>query len=157
MAEDTEPQRSGRDIALHQLLGFEFEVPEQGQPAEVRMPVRPAAFGSSANLHGGAIATLVDVACALAAARSTDFDPMRESLVTVDMHVRYLGRPRTDWVVARAEVVRVGRQLIVIECKVRDGGADGHLIAIADFSMMLVTLRRPLAPGQDLITGDPEH
>lgn len=155
MAEVTDPPpRPGRDIALHQLLGLEFEAPERGQPAEVRMAVRPEAFGFTGNLHGGAIATMIDVACALAAVRSTDFDPMRESLVTADMHIRYLGRPRTDSVMARAEVVKVGRQLIVVECKVRDG--DDHIIAVADFSMMLVALRLPLAPGHHATPGDPE-
>ena len=134
-------------IPLHDLLGFEFVSPEPGSStAEVRMPVRPEAFGFTANLHGGAIATLVDLACALAAARRTGFDPTRESLVTADMHVRYLGRPRTDEVTAHAEVIRVGSQLIVVECKVRDGSDDGggHVIATADFSMMRVPLRRPL-------------
>ena len=65
------------------------------------MPVRPEAFGFTSNLHGGAIATLVDLSCALAAARASGFDPTRESLVTADMHVRYLGRPGTDRVTAR--------------------------------------------------------
>lgn len=147
-------------IALHDLLGFEFDPPEPGsRVAEVRMPVRPEAFGFTANLHGGAIATLVDLACALAAARCSGFDPMRESLVTADMHVRYLGRPHSDEVVARAEVVKVGSQLIVVECKVFAGAAVGgeqHVIATADFSMMIVPLREPLAPGVRTEPGDPE-
>lgn len=143
------------EIPLHALLQLEFEAPDEGSGvAEVRMPVAPAAFGFTANLHGGAIATMVDLACALAAARSTSFDPYRESLVTADMHVRYLGRPRTDTVIARAEVVRVGRQLIVVECKVRD--EEDHVIASADFSMMIVSLRHPLAPGIESEPGDPE-
>ena len=141
-------------IPLHELLGLEFDRPEEGSAvAEVRMPVRPEAFGFTANLHGGAIATLVDLACALAAARKSGFDPAVESLVTADMHVRYLGRPRGDVVVARAEVVRVGQQLIVVECKVLDGD---HIIATADFSMMKVPLRRPLTPGRESVPGDPE-
>lgn len=142
-------------IPLHDLLGFEWTRPEKGSRfAEVRMPVRPEAFGFTANLHGGAIATLVDLACALAAARATDFDPAVESLVTADMHVRYLGRPRTDAVFGRAEVVRIGSQLIVIECKVVDG--DDHLVASADFSMMRVPLRRPLEGGFASEPGVPE-
>jgi len=132
-----------QSIPLHDLLGFEFVTPEMGSTvAEVHMPVRPEAFGFTANLHGGAIATLVDMACALAAARASGFDPATESLVTADMHVRYLGRPRADRVTARAEIVRIGSQLIVIDCKVAD--TDAHLIASADFSMMRVPLRRPL-------------
>ena len=144
-----------QEIPLHELLGFEFEPPEHGSTvAEVHMPVRPQAFGFTANLHGGAIATLVDLSCALAAARATSFDPTKESLVTSDMHIRYLGRPRTDRVTARSEIVRLGSQLIVIDCKVVD--ADEHLVAVADFSMMRVPLRRPLDPSLIVEPGDPE-
>jgi len=142
-------------IPLHDLLGFEFEAPEPGATvAQVHMPVRPEAFGPTANLHGGAIATLIDLACGLVAALATNFDPTTESLVTSDMHVRYLGRTRTDRVTARSEIVRLGSQLIVIDCKVVDG--EGHLIAVADFSMMRVPLRRPLDSSIPLEPGDPE-
>lgn len=144
-----------REIPIHKLLGLEFEPPEEGaREAEVRMPVRPEAFGFTANLHGGALATLIDVACALAASRASGFDPMRQSLVTADMHVRYLGRPSTDWVTAHSQIVRVGRTLIVVECKVVDD--DGSIIAAADFSSMIVPLRGPLAPGVESEPGDPE-
>ena len=144
-----------RTIPLHDLLGFEFNAPPQGSmTAEVYMPVRPEAFGFTANLHGGAIATLVDLSCALAAARATGFDPAKESLVTSDMHVRYLGRPTTDRVTGRAQVVRLGSTLIVVDCKVVDG--DEHLVAVADFSMMRVPLRRPLDPSISGEPGDPE-
>jgi uncharacterized protein (TIGR00369 family) len=144
-----------REIPLHELLGFEFSAPPEGSTvAEVHMPVRPQAFGFTSNLHGGAIATLVDLACALAAARASGFDPATESLVTADMHVRYLGRPGTDRVTARAEIVRMGSQLIVIDCRITDG-AD-HVIAVADFSMMRVPLRRPLDPSIVGEPGDPE-
>lgn len=144
-----------QEIPLHDLLGFEFEAPPEGSTvAEVHMPVRPQAYGFTANLHGGAIATLVDLACALAAARASGFDPTTESLVTADMHVRYLGRPGTDRVTARAEIVRMGSQLIVVDCRITDG--DGHAIAVADFSMMRVPLRRPLDPSISGDPGDPE-
>jgi uncharacterized protein (TIGR00369 family) len=144
-------------IPLHDLLGLEWEVPPEGaRVAVVAMPVRPEAFGFTANLHGGAIATLVDVACALAAARASGFDPLRQSLVTADIHLRYLGRARTDRVEARAEVVKVGRQLIVVNCRVTD--SDGNVVALADFSSMIVPLRGPLNPALEVETapGAPE-
>lgn len=142
-------------IPLHELLGLTYDPPPEGaREAVVTMPVRPEAFGFTANLHGGAIATMVDVACALAAARASGFDPDRQSLVTADMHLRYLGRPSSDQVHARAEVVRVGRTLIVVECKVTDD--EGHVIATADFSSMIVPLRGPLAPGIEPSPGAPE-
>ncbi len=147
-------------IPLHDLLALDFDRPEHGsRTAEVSMPVAANALGFTGALHGGAIATLVDLACALAAARFSGFDPLKESLVTADMHVRYLGRPRTDQVVARAEVVKAGAQLIVVECKVIGGTTDDgrdHLVAVADFSMMIVPLRLPMAPGTDSEPGDPE-
>jgi uncharacterized protein (TIGR00369 family) len=109
----------------------------------IRMPVRPEAFGSSGNLHGGAIATLIDVAAATAAARNSSFVPGQNSLVTADLHVRYLGRPKGGWVDAVATVIRAGRQLVVVECRVVD--PMGNVIAAADFSSMVVPLRQPLA------------
>lgn len=134
-----------KDIPLHEMLGLDWSWPEKGvDTAEVRMPVAEPAFGFTRNLHGGAIATMVDLACALAAARGTDFDPEAESLVTADMHIRYHGTPRTGAVVARAQMVRAGRTLIVVECRVTDE-AD-HLIATADFSMMRVALRNTGGP-----------
>lgn len=147
-------------IPLHDLLGLEFVRPEPGSPtAEVSMPVAPPAFGFTGALHGGAIATLVDLACALAAARCSGFDPMKESLVTADMHVRYLGRPRSDHVVAKAQVVKAGTQLIVVECKVVGGTDDDgrdHVVASADFSMMIVPLRGPMVDDHRGEPGDPE-
>ncbi len=142
-------------IPLHAVLALEYEPPADGVgTAEVRMPVRAEALGFTGALHGGAIATMVDLACALAAAGISGFDPNRESLVTSDMHVRYLGRPRTDAVVAKAEVIRKGSQLIVVGCKVVD--ENDHLVAVADFSMMIVPLRTPVVEGHSGGAGAPE-
>jgi uncharacterized protein (TIGR00369 family) len=154
-ADAASTRQPGDPIPLHELLALEFVYDDVGpNRAWVKMPVRPDAFGFTANLHGGAVATLVDVACAFAAAKAMDFDPLRESLVTADMHVRYLGRPRTGAVIGKAEVVKIGRQLIVIECKVVD--ETDHVIATADFSMMRVALREPLSSEVQGRPGDPE-
>jgi uncharacterized protein (TIGR00369 family) len=155
-SDDLEARRAASyEIPLHKMLGFSYEVPElDGDQAVVRMPVREEAFGSRGNLHGGAIATMVDVACALAAARNSGFDPDKNSLVTADVHIRFLGRPKGDWVEARADVVRVGRQLIVVECKVVD--EQERVIASADFSSMLVPLREPLKPDMNADPASPE-
>ena len=137
---------SFRATPLHALLGLEY-LEDQDDPdgvVVVSMPVRTEAFGATGSLHGGAIATLVDVASATAAARSSSFVPGQNALVTADLHVRYLGRPHGDKVWARAHVVRSGRQLIVVECRVVDH--DDRVIAVGDFASMVVPLRDPL-PG----------
>lgn len=128
-------------IPLHDLLALEMDPYAVGPGGEVTMPVAAGAMGVHGNLHGGAIATMVDLACALAAVRTEVVDLQTQSMVTTDMHVRYFGQPRTDTVTAKAEVIRAGKQLIVVECKVSDGG--GHVIASADVAMMLVARRRP--------------
>ena len=128
---------------LHRLLDLRI-VRVRPEPVIVEMPVAEGAFNSSGNLHGGAIATLIDVAAGTASAVGSAFDPAVNTIVTADMHTRYLGRPRGDVVRAEARVLRAGRQLVVVECRVVDD--DGRVIAVADFSSMLVPLRAPLRP-----------
>jgi len=118
----------------------------------VEMPVAPGAFNASGNLHGGAIATLIDVASGSAAARAGTFRPGENTIVTADLHVRYLGRPHGDWVRAESRVLRAGRQLVIVETHVLDD--DDRIIASADFSSMVVPLRQPLKPSAG---GDPAH
>ncbi len=149
-----------RTTPLHALLGIEFvdepttaDAVDPDAEAVVKMPVRPEAYGSSGNLHGGAIATLIDVACASAASRNSIFEPGKNTLVTADLHVRYLGRPHGDTVYARAKVVRAGRQLIVVECRLVDD--EDRLIAVADFASMVVPFREPL-PGAAHNPASPE-
>jgi len=147
---------SFRETPLHALLGLEYlDARDTAEPgtASVRMPVRSEAYGASGNLHGGAIATLVDVASASAAARNSAFVPGKNTLVTADIHVRYLGRPKGDHVDAHARVVRAGRQLIVVECRVVD--AEDRVIAVGDFASMVVPLRQPL-PGAAHDPASPE-
>jgi uncharacterized protein (TIGR00369 family) len=147
---------------LHQLLGLRFvgapdshdpasEEPDSENKVIVEMPVAAGAFNGSGNLHGGAIASLVDVASGSAAARAGTFRPGHNTLVTADLHVRYLGRPKGTVVRAEARVMRAGRQLIVVECRVADD--LGNLIAFADFAGMIVPLRQPLRP-EGAVGGD---
>ena len=142
-------------VPLHQMLGLRYQAPEPGDGhAEVRMPVKPEALGFTGSLHGGAIATLIDLACALAAVGISGFEPAKETMVTSDMHVRYLGRPRTETVIAKSDVVKRGKQLIVVTCDVVD--EDDHLVAHADFSMMIVPLRTPMDESQPVVPGAAE-
>jgi len=128
---------------MHALLGLRFAEPEPlDGTVVIEMDVAPPAFNGSGNLHGGAIATLVDVAAGSCAGRVSGFDPLRESLVTADLHVRYLGRPKEGPVRAEARPMRAGRMLIVVEVRVLD--ALDNLIAVADFSAMVVERREPL-------------
>jgi len=129
-----------QETPLYRLLGI--EVVEQGPGlAVVQMPVREEAFNDNGNLHGGAVATFIDLAAGMAASRASGFDPGQEALITVDMHVRYLGRPHGDMVYARARVINAGLQLTIVDCQVTD--REHRIITAADLSMM-VRQRKPL-------------
>lgn len=131
------------EAPLHKLLGL--NITDLGPDGVVvEMPVRESAFNSTGNLHGGSLATLIDVAAGTAAAIGSGFQPGRQTIVTADLHVRYLGRPKGDVVRAVAKVLKAGRQLVVVECQVVDD--EGRIIAISDFSSMIVPLRQPLRP-----------
>ena len=67
---------------LHQVLGLQFVPSADPAVVTVEMPVAPGAFNGSGNLHGGSIATLVDVASGSAAARAGTFRPGENTLVT---------------------------------------------------------------------------
>ena len=60
---------------LHELLDLRFLPTDDG--VVVEMPVSDAAFNQTGNLHGGAIATLIDVACGSTAARASTFECLR--------------------------------------------------------------------------------
>jgi uncharacterized protein (TIGR00369 family) len=138
-------RRGFQHTPLHQVLGLRMLTSDPGTVV-IEMPVAPGAFNQTGNLHGGAIATLVDVACGSAAAQASTFVPGENTLVTADLHVRYLGRPKGDAVRAEAHVVRAGRQLVVVECRVLD--PQDNVIALVDFAAMVVPLREPLRPSE---------
>lgn len=132
------------DVPLHQMLGL--DVVDVGRPgtATMAVPLAANALGRTGQLHGGVIAVLCDLTCAAAASTASTYDPLTTALVTADLHVRYLGAARGEWVRSEAKVVKAGRTLIVVAAEVKD--SDDRLVATADFSAMLVPFRDPLDP-----------
>ena len=130
------------EVPLHQLVGLQVVSPGGDGPAVMEIPLAAGVLGAGGELHGGAVALLCDVACAVAASSASTYDHTTHVLVTADLHVRYLGPARGDVVRAEASVVKAGRTLIVVQADVTDG--EGRAVAVADFSAMLVPHRRPL-------------
>lgn len=133
---------------FHDQLAMEFTPPEFGATyGEVRMPIAAGVLGYTGHLHGGAIATLFDFTCAMVAAQCISLDPAAESLVTSDMHVRYLATARGDGVVAKASVVRAGSSVVVVAGELVDD--EDRVVASADMAFMRVPNRQasPAAAG----------
>lgn len=136
-----------RGVPLHDLVGIDLREVGEGRAA-AEIPLAAGALSSFGTLHGGATALLVDVTCAAAASTDPSVDHSTHTLVTSDLHVRYLGRARGDRVRAEARVVKAGRALVVLECELTDD--RGALVATADMAMSIVAHRAaPAAPAGD--------
>jgi uncharacterized protein (TIGR00369 family) len=98
---------------------------------ELNDEVRGAFEGS---VHGGILATLADVACALSASGTYDID--EEVPVTTDLHVRYYRQPLSGPLTANATLVHSGRRILTSECSIVDN--ENRELARATATFMLV-------------------
>ena len=83
---------------------------------------------SAGQVHGGAIATLIDYTGGGAVIALTG-----RGGPTADLHVRYLSGVRSGPVRADARILKGGRQLVVVEVRVTDG--DDRLVAVGDLAL----------------------
>lgn len=104
-------------IPLHDYLGLRFV--QDGSPSRVELDLAECTRGAVAPLHGGVLATLIDVACGAAVAGG--FDPTTSVPVSTDLSVRFLRQPKTSPLVAEASVVHAGRSAMIVDCVVTDG------------------------------------
>src|SRR5262245_16554350 len=82
--------------------------------AVLLMPYRLEHMNAGGVLNGGASASLVTLAGALAAWAGVDLDA-KTDLRCVDLSVQYLDAGREDDVVAEARVLRRGRDLVFLD------------------------------------------
>jgi uncharacterized protein (TIGR00369 family) len=125
-------------IPFNQMLGIRLEQMEAAR-ASIHMPMRPELIGnfSQGILHGGVIATLLDVVGGLMAmigAFSRDHHlPQRERMAklaklgTIDMRVDYLRPGRGQAFTATAVLLRTGNKVAVVRSELH--ADDGTLIA----------------------------
>jgi uncharacterized protein (TIGR00369 family) len=105
-------------VPFHDYLGLRFV--QEGSPSRVELDLGDHVKGAVAPLHGGVLATLIDVACGAAASGSLT-DAAREVPVSTDLTVRFLRQPKSSPLVAEATVVHAGRSALLIDCVVNDG------------------------------------
>ena len=108
------------------LLGLEMI---RAAPNEVviRMPFRGDLLADDEEaaryVHGGALASLIDIAGTFAVIAAVGHD-----VITVDLRVDYLRPVRSGDLAGTARPVRIGRSLAVADVEV--AGADGKLVAV---------------------------
>jgi uncharacterized protein (TIGR00369 family) len=112
------------DSPFHRLLGLSVTQVRPGE-VEVVMPYaeRLLANTTSPYIHGGAIATLIDVAGNFAIIAAIDRD-----IPTIDLRVDYLRPVRNGALRAVGRVVKVGRRLGIADVEVFD--ETGQMVAI---------------------------
>ena len=108
--------------------------------AQVRMAFQPEQANSRGDVHGGAIAALLD--CTLASAVRAP-DPAGYGVATIDLTLHFLAAGSGE-LVATACCERRGRSISFARGEVR--AADGTLVALATGSFKLIA-RQPAPAG----------
>jgi uncharacterized protein (TIGR00369 family) len=100
----------------------------------MRLPYREAVTTIGDTVHGGAIASLVDVAATAACWSNPSVDAGARG-TTIGFSINYLNAGRGQDLVADAAVIQRGRAISVCDVHVR--GADGSLVARATVTYKL--------------------
>lgn len=101
------------------LLGIVSEAIEVDR-VRLRLPYREAVTTIGDMVHGGAIASLVDVAATAACWASPAVDPTSRG-TTIGFSINYLNAGRGQDLIATAEVIQRGKAIVVCQVSVRDG------------------------------------
>src|SRR5688572_11575973 len=105
------------------LLGVVSEAIEVDR-VRMRLPYRDAITTIGDMVHGGAIASLVDVAATAACWASPTMDPGARG-TTIGFSINYLSAGRGQDLIATAEVIQRGKAIVVAQVSVHDrGGAE---------------------------------
>jgi len=119
-------------VPFAKLLGIEVDSVEPGH-AVLSMKLRDDLMRNNAIAHGGAIATLIDSAMAIAIMALLDEN---ERTVTVDLTIHYL-RPISEGTArASARVVRAGRRVITVSAELFDHNEKLSATAISTYLRM---------------------
>jgi acyl-CoA thioesterase len=103
-----------------------MEVIEAGEGhSRLKLPVKKEFRNVYGATHGGAIATLLDSCCSIAA--GTLLEP-REAAVTLNQRINYISNPREGILYAEGRAVHKGRNTGVGLAEVRDD--KGNLVAV---------------------------
>jgi len=113
------------ELPFHRYLGLELveAAPGYGKIALRRSENTPTGIGGS--VHGGVLATMVDIAMLVAV--FADLDATKTPAGTADLGITYLRQAQGEVIYATATVVKNGRQLASVEVDITD--AAGTLCA----------------------------
>lgn len=106
------------------LVGIVVEDVRLGY-CRMRLPFRPELEQPMGIVHGGAIATLIDVV--VVPAIGSAYEP-QVGYSTIDLHVQYLSALRNEDALAEGWVTKRGRNIVFTEAEVL-GATSGRVVA----------------------------
>jgi uncharacterized protein (TIGR00369 family) len=105
----------------------------------IRLPFREDLTQQHGFLHAGTVAAVADSACGYAA---LTLMPADAAVLSIEFKVNMLAPAKGDSIIARAEVVRAGRTIVVCRADVYSAiGTHEKLVAAMQGTMMVVTGR----------------
>ncbi|SRR6266545_5712472 len=113
------------NVPFAKLLGIKLKSVDAGT-ATVGIKITNKMKQNNAVVHGGAIASLIDTAAALAVMSTLSAN---ETTTTVDLTISYLNPLSQGTVAATAKIIKSGRRLAVASAEVNDDA--GKTIATA--------------------------
>ena len=133
------------DEPAHMIFGLPMAMAESfllkgeaigNDRARVRMPYQARFTNSRGDMHGGAIATLLDVGLSCAARAH---DPLSYGVVTVDLTIHYIA-PAAGDVVCTSLCEKRGRSLSFVRGELRNDA--GELLGMATGTFKLVERKK---------------
>jgi uncharacterized protein (TIGR00369 family) len=126
--------------AIMHLIGAELGRLEPGM-VEIRLPYRADLTQQHGYLHAGIITTVADSACGYAA---FSLMPADSEVLSVEFKINLLRPAQGQTFLARAEVVKPGKTLTVVQADVFAVSEQGdRLIATMQGTMIALNNRRP--------------
>lgn len=129
----SEPKAQWRSSPpFYQHLGLQLDALADGR-STIRLPFQPHFGNTRGEMHGGAIAALMDAAMSQAV-RSTI--PMGSVVATITMNLNYLA-PSFGELTAKGVVVRGGKSVVFAEAEVTDSKSQAVCRGTATFRVIL--------------------
>jgi uncharacterized protein (TIGR00369 family) len=130
------------DFPFFKLIGYELLDIAPGS-ARARIALRPDLCNPNGVMHGGVIATLMDISITQAMLMTDEYQAVRDtrgSMTSVDLRVRYLRPISAGFATCEAHVPHLGKRVGHASAVVKND--QGKEVALGE-SMLLITIGEP--------------
>jgi len=127
-----------RDFPFFRHMGFEVEDMEAGY-ARVSVAVEDHLRNPNGQMHGGVIATLVDMSITQAMLMTDTYERVRKTrgiMTNIDLRMKYLRAVGAGRATVESRIVHEGRRVVHAASTVTDD--RGKTVALGDATLMIV-------------------